>query len=59
MLSAESATGKFPLETVSVMANIIKKSEDSIYDDIPLISYASHEKITALSDSIKLIVLRG
>ncbi len=34
MLSGESATGKYPLESVFIMSEIIKKTEESIYDDI-------------------------
>lgn len=34
MLSGESATGKYPTESVSIMNKIIEKTEESIYDDI-------------------------
>lgn len=36
MLSAESATGKYPLETVQTMTDIITKTENSEYDDLVL-----------------------
>ena len=36
MLSAESATGKYPLETVQTMTDIISKTENSEYDDLVL-----------------------
>ncbi|HFC76672.1 MAG TPA: pyruvate kinase [Candidatus Moranbacteria bacterium] len=34
MLSGESATGKYPVESVSIMSKIIRRTEESIYDDI-------------------------
>lgn len=35
MLSGESATGKYPVEAVTVMADIIKETEKSAFDDLP------------------------
>ncbi len=32
MLSAETATGKYPVETVSMMARIIEEAEESIHE---------------------------
>jgi pyruvate kinase len=34
MLSGESATGDYPVESISIMTQIIKKTEESAYDDI-------------------------
>ncbi|HYE60054.1 MAG TPA: pyruvate kinase [Candidatus Kapabacteria bacterium] len=34
MLSNETATGKYPVETVAMMAEIIEKTEASSYDDV-------------------------
>jgi pyruvate kinase len=34
MLSGETAGGKYPLETVSMMANIIRNTEESPFDDV-------------------------
>lgn len=34
MLSGESASGKFPVETVATMATIIRETEASVYDDV-------------------------
>ncbi|HMB25871.1 MAG TPA: pyruvate kinase [Patescibacteria group bacterium] len=34
MLSGETAAGKYPVETVDTMRKIIKKTEDSAYDDL-------------------------
>jgi len=34
MLSGESATGKYPVESIEIMTRIIEKTEESAYDDI-------------------------
>lgn len=34
MLSGESASGKYPVESVVAMNNIIEKTEESVYDDV-------------------------
>jgi len=47
MLSGETANGKFPAETVDVMAKIINKTEASTYDDI------------VLQDKLKKIISTG
>ncbi|MEA3249073.1 MAG: pyruvate kinase [Patescibacteria group bacterium] len=36
MLSGESATGKYPVETVETMARIIMETEASVYDNLPV-----------------------
>lgn len=36
MLSNETATGKYPLEAVTAMSAIIRETEASAYDDLPL-----------------------
>jgi pyruvate kinase len=36
MLSGESASGKFPVESVTMMATIIRETEQSKYDDVDL-----------------------
>lgn len=36
MLSGESAYGKYPVEAVKMMADIIQETENSRYDDVPL-----------------------
>ena len=36
MLSGESASGKYPVEAVSMMARVIREAEASCYDDVPL-----------------------
>lgn len=39
MLSNETATGKYPVETVKMMAEIVTETESSVYDDMPLRSF--------------------
>lgn len=36
MLSGETATGKYPVETVKTMARIVTETEASHYDDVPV-----------------------
>ena len=36
MLSGESAFGKYPVESVVMMSDIVRKTEQSRYDDVPL-----------------------
>jgi len=36
MLSNESATGEYPLEAVAIMAETIRETEASVYDDVPV-----------------------
>jgi len=36
MLSGESAMGKYPVQTVQIMADIIREAEASSYDNLPL-----------------------
>ena len=57
MLSGESATGKFPLKAVKMMASIIKEAEASVFDDVPLFLDISQEPVTASSQSIKLLTI--
>ncbi|MBI2473926.1 pyruvate kinase [Candidatus Uhrbacteria bacterium] len=59
MLSGESATGKFPLKAVKMMASIIKEAEASVFDDVPLFLDISQEPVTASSQSIKLLTIEG
>lgn len=52
MLSGETATGKYPVETVKIMSEIIIKTEQSPYDDIDHgdIRYPEVNILTAVSD---------
>ncbi len=44
MLSNETATGAYPVETVEMMAKIIHETELSEYDTLPLRRYSRHDK---------------
>ena len=49
MLSAESTVGKYPVESISIMANIARETENSTYDDliekVPVTSQTEELKI--------------
>lgn len=47
MLSNETAVGKFPVETVQTMSDIIKETEASCYDDLPFkrLHTGKHESV--------------
>jgi len=44
MLSNETATGKYPVETVGTMSDIIKETEASVYDDLLVRNYSKSKK---------------
>lgn len=50
MLSGESATGKYPVESVQTMAKIVKETEDSPYDDVPVQS--NHQLTKLVQDAV-------
>jgi pyruvate kinase len=50
MLSNETATGKYPVETVAMMSKIIIETEASAYDDFPVVIEAT--KIKKKTESI-------
>jgi pyruvate kinase len=54
MLSAESATGSYPIESVRMMSKIAHEAEISPYDDVPTSGIASEDRLNALSESLKL-----
>lgn len=51
MLSGETTTGKFPVETVTMMRKIIESAEDSI-DYLRLIDKASKVRLNDITDTI-------
>ncbi len=57
MLSNETATGKYPIETVQTMAEIIEKTESSAYDDLHLRekSTKSHSIDDVISQMSRLV----
>jgi len=42
MTSGESATGKYPVETITLMGKIAQSTERSVFDDYPLELHAKH-----------------
>ena len=54
MLSGESASGKYPVEAVKMMKKILKKTEASVFDDVPA-HYLKMQGYT-ISDSISMTV---
>ncbi len=58
MLSNESATGSFPVETVTTMSDILVTTEASRYDDIPYLEHygASVPVTEAMSNILQLLV---
>ena len=58
MLSGETAYGKYPVEAVEMMNKIIKRAEDSPYDDVIDSKLLSKlEEILAIPESVKNLVL--
>lgn len=53
MLSEESATGKYPVETVSMMRDIVEKTEESPFDDVyDALDLNIHSEYAALIRSV-------
>lgn len=59
MLSGESASGKYPVQAVKMMAAIVKEAEASPYDDVALIDYAPKDPVAAVAHSIQLAAAQG
>lgn len=58
MLSGETAYGKYPVETIEMMNKIVKKTEDSPYDDlIDATLLAKLGEVLAIPESVKNLVL--
>ncbi len=53
MLSGESAFGKYPVESVTMMADIVHKTEQSRYDDVPL--HYLKLKHASIEDAISVV----
>ncbi len=59
MLSAETATGAYPVEAVKIMTKIIEKAELSPYDNIAPYPSVKEEPLMTLSENIKFEHLQG
>ena len=59
MLSGESATGEYPLQTVKMMAKIAMEAEDSVYDDVSVDSDDVNDSHLAAARAIKLLASDG
>jgi pyruvate kinase len=55
MLSGESATGKYPLQSVKMMKNIIEAAEESPYDDVLIDTTKPSDQLDTLAHTIKLM----
>lgn len=61
MLSGESATGKYPVEAVKIMAKTIKETEDSKYDDVAMateIKEAAKDRVATAAMAALLVGLK-
>ena len=59
MLSGESATGKYPLQTVSMMTKIIQDAETSPFDDVALTQAMPSDPVASVAHTIKLAALQN
>jgi pyruvate kinase len=57
MLSGESATGKYPLKAVRMMAKIVVEAEGSEYDNIPLSLDRMNDRVADASQALKVLAL--
>ena len=54
MLSAESATGKYPVKAVETLAKVAEATEKSVYDDVGVDELCVDKRDTKLSKHIKI-----
>jgi len=59
MLSAESATGRYPAVTVAAMTAVIREAEKSRYDDIHHVSLRVPDVAEALAQSVHVLAASG
>ena len=56
MLSGESASGKFPLAAVKMMAKIVLETEASKFDDVTRLVASSKDQAVSIANAIQLLV---
>lgn len=59
MLSGESASGKFPLAAVKMMAQIVKEAEGSKFDNVPLSIDPPTDQPASIAHAIKLLAMQN
>ncbi len=59
MLSAESATGRYPAVTVKAMSSVIREAEKSRYDDIHHVSLRVASTAEALAQHVHVLAASG
>lgn len=59
MLSGESASGKYPVQAVKMMASIVQEAEASPYDDVALTELMPKDAIASVAHSVKLAAAQG
>jgi len=59
MLSGESASGKYPLESVVMMQKIIVEAEASPFDDVPLTANRPQNCEASIAHAVKVLSLGG
>lgn len=59
MLSGESATGKYPLEAVKMLAKIVEKAEVSPFDDVEMMENTNADKDQRFAAALHILALTG
>ncbi len=59
MLSGESASGKYPMQAVKMMAQIVEEAEASKFDNIAFTVESSKDPFITAAQAIKLMVIEG
>ncbi|MBI5370054.1 pyruvate kinase [Candidatus Uhrbacteria bacterium] len=59
MLSGETASGKYPVQAVKMMASIVQEAERSVFDDVTFFESSTTDAVAALSQQLKLAAVQG